>query len=183
MINFERSRSYNKYGIIAKLVDVDDAQIILNIRTNERRNQHVSAVSGLLDDQINWIQAYKKREEESKEFYFLIGDSTGWYGTTRIYNFSEDKFETGSWIFAEEAPDGMAVKGDIIGREYAFEYLGFKICEFEVRKLNTKVIRYHKSYKPVLVGEDELNYYFELNKDNFYKHSRNLLKVFGYGDE
>jgi hypothetical protein len=83
----------------------------------------------------------------------------------------------GSWVFLDESPAGIAIKGDIATREIAFEQLGFGTCKFDVRKENKTVLKYHYGYKPLLVAEDELNFYFELNKQDFYKQRDKLIKI------
>lgn len=170
-----------KYGISMRLAEESDASFILTLRLNVNRSKYLSTVSSDLHKQEEWLREYKIREKEGKEYYFIIEVDGVAYGTTRIYKITENSFETGSWIFSEDAPQGVAVKGDILGREFAFEILKKDVCTFEVRKINENVIRYHKGYKPDIVGEDDLNFYFQLSKDAFYLHSQKLLKIHGYG--
>jgi hypothetical protein len=174
--------SLKKYNAILKLVTLEDAAFILSLRTNTNLNKYLSIVTNDLEQQIKWLKQYKERELKGEEYYFLVGDETeNFYGTTRLYHFENEKFVTGSWIFGSDTPFGLAIKGDIIGREIAFENFGFTTCLFDVRKDNAKVLKYHKGFFPDLIGEDELNFYFELSKENFYTHKNKLLKLLGYG--
>jgi hypothetical protein len=166
-----------KYNITMQLVEEQDAQFIVDLRTDER-NRHISKTDPDTSKQVEWIKRYKIREETKVEYYFIVKDSNGIpWGTTRLYNFEENKFEVGSWVFLINAPNHIAIKSDILAREIAFETLGFDICKFEVRKDNKKVLRYHHGYKPNVVAEDDLNFYFELDKLSFYKHRDKLLKL------
>lgn len=172
-----------KYGLFIRLVNETDASFILKLRTNSTRNQYIHSINNDIELQVQWLRNYKEREKMVKEFYFLVcNEHLVPQGTTRIYNFSDDTFETGSWVFMSDVPFGMAILGDIIGREVAFENLGFSKCKFEVRKANKSVLNYHYKYEPKLVGEDDLNFYFELDKERFYYYSNKLLKVLGYAN-
>jgi RimJ/RimL family protein N-acetyltransferase len=167
-----------KYDLRMRLVEESDAEFILSLRTDESLNQFLSKTSTSLSAQIDWIRNYKIREEAGNEYYFIAIDENGRrIGTTRLYNFEDDCFETGSWIFSKDAPYGASIKADVIGREYGFERLKVNFCKFEVRKKNLNVVRYHKAYKPDLVGEDELNYYFKIDKSKFSMHSQKLIKL------
>jgi len=173
-MNFE----IKKYNIKLRLVDISDASFILKLRGNEKLSQFLSRTSKKLADQERWIQEYKIREAQKLEYYFIAIDEEGnRLGTTRIYNIEANSFETGSWLFSEDAPSGVAIKSDIIGREFGFENLGLDFCKFEVRKANVKVLRYHYRYSPEVIGEDELNYYFRISRQNFRFHSNKLLKI------
>jgi hypothetical protein len=166
-----------KYNIVLELVTEEDAQFIIDLRSG-RRSTHISYTEPDVLKQISWIKQYKIREQNNLEYYFIVKDLDGnKWGTTRLYNFSNDNFEVGSWVFLDDSPAGIAIKGDIATREIAFEQLGFNTCKFDVRKENKTVLKYHYGYKPLLVGEDELNFYFELNKQDFYKQRDKLIKI------
>lgn len=166
-----------KYNIVLELVTEKDAQFIIGLRSG-KRSTHISYTEPDILKQISWIKQYKIREQNNLEYYFIVKDLDGKkWGTTRLYNFNNDKFEVGSWVFLEDSPVGIAIKGDIITREIAFEQLGFESCKFDVRKENKTVLKYHCGYKPLLVAEDGLNFYFELNKQDFYKQRDKLIKI------
>lgn len=173
-----------RYDTFVRLVTIEDAEFILSLRLNPDRNKYLSSVSNNIEAQRSWLKEYKIRESKGEEYYFLVGDVFGkLYGTTRLYHFQKNKFVIGSWIFNEEAPDGLAIKGDIICREIAFDILGFKKCLFDVRKENIKVLKYHKGWNPTLIDEDGLNYYYELSCEKFNMRKSKILKLFGYGVE
>jgi len=172
-----------KYGIILRLVEVDDAEFILKLRTDPKLNKYISYTSPDLNDQIQWIEFYKIKEKEGLEYYFIAEDEKGnRYGTIRLYNREKNSFEIGSWLFAHNSPLGMAVKAHIIGYEIGFEVFNAEYCKFEIRKENTAVLRYVEIYKPQIVEADELNVYFQLTKENFYKN-KNRIAVFSSGNK
>ena len=49
--------------------------------------------------------------------------------------------------------------------EFAFTTLGFNSSEFEVNKNNGKVVSYHKKSGAQIIREDDVNYYFRVNKE------------------
>lgn len=168
----------SKYGIVLRLVEIADAEFIFRLRNNSDLNKFISYTSPDLKDQIKWIQEYKIREKTGHEYYFIAQDQIGnKYGTIRLYDLDEKSFEIGSWLFNYNSPIGMAVKAHFIGFETGFEVLKAKYCRFEIRKENTAVLRYMQDFETSLVGEDDLNFYFTLSKENFYKR-RAQLSIF-----
>jgi acetyltransferase-like isoleucine patch superfamily enzyme len=159
-----------KYGIILRLVEVEDAEFILRLRTDAKLSRYISRTEPDIDVQVRWIEQYKSREEAGQEYYYIAEDQNGnRFGTIRIYNFNENSFEIGSWLFLPNSPLGMAVKAQFIGFETGFDILNAEYCRLEVRKKNTSVLRYFQEFEKVLVREDELNYYFTLTRVNFLK--------------
>ena len=168
----------NRYGIILRLVEEEDAEFIFELRNNSGLNQFISYTSPKLIDQIRWIKEYKVREEAGQEYYFVTQDQQGnKYGTIRLYNLDEKSFEIGSWLFNNNSPIGMAVKAHFIGFETGFEVLNAEYCRFEIRKKNQGVLRYMHDFETTLINEDDLNYYYTLTKESFYKR-RSQLSIF-----
>lgn len=168
----------NRYGIILRLVEEEDAEFIFELRNNSGLNKFISYTSPNLTDQYKWIQEYKSREKAGLEYYFIAQDQSGIkYGTIRLYNFDDKSFEIGSWLFHANSPIGMAVKAHFIGFETGFEVLKAEYCRFEIRKKNKGVLRYMNDFEKTLVNEDDLNYYYTLTKESFYKR-RSQLSIF-----
>ena len=171
-----------KYGIYFRLAEVKDASFILSLRINPKLNQYISPTKNDIDTQIQWIEKYKEREANKKEFYFVCEDKNKLkYGLIRIYNLNKNSFEEGSWLFAENTPEGMSIKADILCKEFGFEKLSLNYCRFEIRKKNKKVNRYHRLFNPILVREDKDNYYYILSKESFYSEKEKLLHLMQYG--
>ncbi len=166
-----------KYGIQLKLVDIEDAGFIMQLRNNTSLNSFISPTSTQLKDQVNWIKEYKKREKAKLEYYFITIINGKKLGTTRLSELDTQSFELGSWVFLRESPAGAAVKADILTKEIGFETLGFDYCKFNVRKANKTVLKYHQHYQPSIVKEDDLDLYFQLSVSNFNTHKTKFLKL------
>jgi acetyltransferase-like isoleucine patch superfamily enzyme/RimJ/RimL family protein N-acetyltransferase len=168
----------NKYGIFLRLVEIEDAEFILKLRNNPDLNKFISPTSSSLVEQSRWIQNYKINERKGLEYYFIVSDQLGnKYGTIRLYNWDGESFEIGSWLFLKNSPLGMAVKAHILGYEIGFEKFNTELCRFEIRKENKNVLKYVEFFKPEITKIDEINVYFKLSKENFYKR-KNKLSIF-----
>ena len=76
-----------------RLVEIEDAEFILNLRLDQTKSRYISKVENDLTKQINWLKDYKKRESEKKEYYFIIEDKVHEkYGVVRLYDFIDDSF-------------------------------------------------------------------------------------------
>jgi hypothetical protein len=158
-----------RYGLQVRLVNESDAEFILSLRTDSRLGRYISNTSSDIEQQRQWIRAYEQRKENGIEYYFIIQLQGKPIGTFRLYNIEGDKFVSGSWVFSPDSPVGASILGDIICREIAFDDLGLKRDIGDVRKDNKLVLRYNMSYEPIITGEDDLNIYLEISKQNFDK--------------
>lgn len=165
---FEKNQVISESGIKMRLIEKTDSEFVLKLRTDERLRQFISFTSPNIEDQINWINQYKKREAAGKELYYLYEDSnqTPW-GTIRLYNFENERFTIGSWVCFPGNHDHIAVKAWLLAVELGFEKLNFKECMVDVRKKNIYVLYYLKLFKPTLIKADDLDYYFIFDKESF----------------
>lgn len=148
-----------------RLVEERDAEFILNLRLDEKYNNFLSKVEDDIEAQRKWIQKYKAEECEGKQYYFIIERNDGVScGTVRIYDIRDDSFCWGSWILNHEKTRYAAIESALLVYKYGFEVLGFAKSHFDVMKMNTKVIDFHKKFGAKVVGEDSENYYFEITK-------------------
>jgi hypothetical protein len=172
----------NKFGFIYKLVTIEDAEFIVKLRTHPSLSRHLSSTSNSIEDQIEWIRKYKERESQGLEFYILCSDvaTNRKLGLNRIYNIFDNEFEIGSWLYEPDQEVSTSILGDIFARSFAFDIFNFTSCVFSVRKENKSVLRYHLSYKPQVINEDEQNLYFRLKRENFELHKNKLLKILGH---
>jgi hypothetical protein len=162
-------------GITLRLVEKSDSKFVLDLRNDKKLGQNISFTSPDIDDQINWIEEYKKREISKEEFYFIFEDSSHQpWGTVRLYNLTSDSFTIGSWICKEGNKDKIAIKAWLKIVEFGFNELNYKTCLFDIRKKNFSVLYFAYLFQPKCINENELDYYFSLDKGTFYK---NLEKV------
>jgi len=152
-------------SIFLREVSADDADFIIGLRTDPAKSKHISSTSNDVDRQKSFILKYS---ESLTEFYFIICDWE-WrrLGTIRIYDIQEDSFCWGSWIVSKYAPKIVAIESVLIIYDFAFFSLHYKKSHFDVRKENKSVIDFHKRFGASIVGEDDLNYYFQYNIETY----------------
>lgn len=167
---------------VFRLVDVDDAEFILSLRTDENLSKFLSKTKNDIHEQQKWIKKYKEREKQGQEYYIICVDESKneKLGLYRIYNLSEKGFETGSWLFKSKTNSNISVFTDLFLRNIFFSKFGYEHCFFEVIKGNDKVLKYHMMFRPMLIEEDGKRLYFKLSRENFEKHKNKLIKIMGY---
>lgn len=165
-----------KYGITLRFIEIADAEFVVNLRNDASKGRFISATSTDVSVQENWISNYKERELDKKEYYFIAVDSEGtMFSTYRVYDITVDSVEIGSWVSKPGYSVGMnSIKVDLIVKEFVFDNLGFDILRFTVNKGNSSVLKYHKLFKPTIVSVDDENFYYHLNKDDYYQQ-RNIF--------
>ena len=158
------------YGknINMRTVTIEDAEFIYNMRQNQNKTKYLSKVTGTVESQKEWIKSYKQREEEKKEFYFVIeSKDKEKLGLVRMYDFQDESFCWGSWLIKEDAPKSTAIESALQIYEFGFYNLGFEKSHFDVRKGNDKVISFHQRFGAKIVDEDELDYFFNFEKSDY----------------
>ena len=158
------------YGknINMRTVTTEDAEFIYNMRQNQNKTKYLSKVTGTVESQKEWIKNYKQREEEKKEFYFVIeSKDKRKLGLVRMYDFQDNSFCWGSWLIKEDAPITTAIESALQIYEFGFYSLGFEKSHFDVRKGNDKVIAFHQRFGAKIVDEDELDYFFNFEKSDY----------------
>lgn len=157
-----------------------DAEFIYNLRINPKFNTHLSIVSGDVKNQVEWLEAYKKREQAGTEYYFIIERKTPELpiGVVRVYDFAGDResFSWGSWILNDDKTNSSAIESALIIYDFGFRVLGFRSCHFDVRKGNEKVISFHEKCGAFRVGEDEQNIYYNITPETYITFSQNYAK-------
>jgi len=136
----------------------DDAAFINALRTDEEKSRHLSAVSGLLDDQRAWLRQYRQAVDQA---YFVIEDLHGAaLGTVRLYDARLDCFCWGSWILVAGAPPSAAIESALMVYAYALDVLGFSGAHFQVQRANERVWGFHERFGAQRVAEvdDEYRY-------------------------
>lgn len=168
----------DKYGIKLVAVEAEDAAFIIEARTDPKKSRFISETDTDLDSQINWINEYKKRESIGEEYYFIGIDESGErFGTYRIYNIKNGIPVIGSWVTKPGYNKAQnSIKMDIIMKEFVFEVLKFSVLNFDVRKNNKSVLRYHKMFDPTIVQETEIDVFFLLQKEDFYMNRNKFFK-------
>lgn len=169
----------NRYpDINFRLVKMDDADFIWELRNHDYKSRHLHAVGATIEEQKQWLSEYKEKEKRGEEYYFVISDvHNNRQGLFRIYNIKSDSAEVGSWIFKEDAPNFIAVRAELMLKEFAFNELGKKNLFFDTRKKNKRIYTYSKMQLSEVIDEDDKNYYFRLKKEDFAKGKEKVKEV------
>lgn len=154
-------------NIILRDVEVADAEYVLSLRTNQKKSLYLHPTANDIEKQRQYIRRYKTLDNE---WYFIIESLSGKpLGTVRIYDIleKEKSFCWGSWLIDDSADITAAMESAILVYKFGFEILGFHRSHFDVRKENSKVIRFHKTLGAKQTYEDEDNYYFIFSGENY----------------
>ena len=156
-------------------VTVDDADFILSLRCNENKSRFLHKTEYNLENQVAYIKNYF---EIPDEWYFIIENKKGErIGTYRIYDVQGDSFCIGSWLMIDGVSPAESFESDWILRMYGFDVLGFKRIHFDVRKGNKKVIAYHKMVGARITGETELDWLWEITREEYVAKAKLLLEA------
>jgi len=154
-------------------VTTDDAEFILSLRCDEKKSKYLHKTEYNVEKQISYIKRYFNIPDE---WYFIILNKKGErIGTYRIYDVKGDSFCIGSWLMVDGVSPAESFESDYIIRMYGFDVLGFNKIHFDVRKENKKVIRYHKMMGARIVGETELDWLWEITKEEYLTEAIPLL--------
>jgi RimJ/RimL family protein N-acetyltransferase len=139
---------------------VDDAGVILGLRTDELKSRHLSRTSGALADQQAWLAGYGQRDGEA---YFVIESLAGEkLGTVRLYDAQGDSFCWGSWILSDAAPSSAAIESALMVYAYALDTLGFTNAHFQVNLANERVCAFHERFGAQRVSQDDVEIEYTL---------------------
>jgi len=169
--------SAERYGLTVRLVNNDDANYILNLRTNKELTKFIHQTDNDIEKHLQWMNKYKKREKEGRDYYFIYFKDDKPVGVNRIYNIYEYYGTIGSWICSPTNDTETSMATYFFMLDILFEYLMLDLSIFDVRKKNTHVWKLHKMAGAINVGESELDYYFIINKENYYSKRNNLLSI------
>ena len=168
----------NSLGLSVRLVDERDVDYILSLRTNKTLSRFIHQTDNNRELQIEWIRNYKKRETEGREYYFIYLKDGKPVGLNRIYNIFEYYGTIGSWICNPDNEVEVSLKTYILMFDLLFEHIKLDITLFDVRKENKHVWKLHKMLGAMSVGESDIDYYFTLNKDTYYKNREKIISLY-----
>lgn len=135
--------SLNKYGLNVRLINKNDADFILSLRANPEKTRHMVTLDYDIKSQEEWIEKYKKREDQGLDYYFIYSKNKSKpIGVNRISHI-DPKTKTAklsSWI-AIKGLKYEAIKMHVIKNEIAFNILGLSSSYGEVHKKNIRAIR------------------------------------------
>jgi RimJ/RimL family protein N-acetyltransferase len=151
-----------------RMADISDSEFILQLRMDQERNRFLSPVKNDLSLQTEWMKAYKEREKQQLEYYFIIIDSAEIpLGTVRLYDFRDSSFSWGSWLIKADSPLTTALESALLVYEFAFYHLGFNATHFEVMRGNVKVRAFHERFGAKVIESDDTTDFFVLSKAGY----------------
>ncbi len=132
-------------NLVLRLIEPSDAAYVHGLRTDPVLSRHLSPVQGGVEDQRNWITAYKAREAAGLEYYFIITRHDGTpCGTVRIYGLEDDSFTWGSWILDANKPPKAALESAILSFGVGFDQLDRSTAKVDVRVANTHAAAFYR---------------------------------------
>lgn len=168
------------YGLTVRLVKEEDADFILQLRTDPEKSKFIHHTDSDIAKHLEWFKKYKIRESEGRDYYFIYLKDGKPVGVNRIYNIHEYYGTPGSWICSKDNDLETTMATSILLREIAFNKLGLDLMIFDVRKGNKKVWRMHKMWGSLQIGESEIDYFFSLSKESFLRTLPKMKEMFNF---
>jgi len=168
-----------KYGLQVRFVNEDDAEYIVNLRTNGKLGRFLSVIQNDVEAQKQWIRAYKTREEQGLEYYFYYSQNGTPVGVNRIYNIKNKTATAGSWICTPDLPIELPFLTLVIIREIFFETLQLETDIFDIRKANKKIIRMHNMMGAHFMYENDIDVFHYMTNEDFKKNKAKFLGYLG----
>lgn len=156
-------------------VELDDATFILSLRTDEKKSRYLNKTENDLQKQIDYLKRYKTLDNE---WYFIIENKKHEpLGTVRLYNYNPPCYTGGSWLMKEGVQPEETLEGDLLFKKFAFEIMQLEKSCFDVRKKNKKVVRYHQMWGATITGENDVDYFMELTKENYLNKKKTIYSL------
>jgi RimJ/RimL family protein N-acetyltransferase len=149
--------------LIFRDATVEDAALILNLRTDEKKGRFLSATSDSLEVQQAWLRAYAVSTGQA---YFIIEREGQAIGTVRLYDPRGKSFCWGSWIIADGQPASVAMESALMVYAYALDCLGYEQAHFDVRAANEKVWKFHERFGAKRLRQVGDDFFYELSMDS-----------------
>ena len=151
-----------------RLVQPEDAPYIHGLRTDPTYNGHLSTVTGKVEDQRGWIEAYKTREAVGAEYYFVIERKDGVRcGVVRLYDITRDQFTWGSWILDQNKPRKAVLESAVLSFGVGFNTLGIHTANVDVRVENTHAEAFYRRLGMTEVRRTEQEIFFVYSRAQF----------------
>ena len=151
-----------------RLVLPEDAAYIHGLRTNQSYNEHLSAVTGSVEDQHRWIIDYKEREASGSEYYFIVERKDGVRcGLVRLYDIKGGQFNWGSWILDHNKPRKAALESALLSFGFGFEAIGLTAANVEVQVNNTRAEAFYRRLGMTETHRTEQEIFFSFSRLQF----------------
>ena len=166
-----------KYGIDVRLVQESDTPFILSLRSDKWLTRFIHPTDNDEQKQRQWIREYKKREAVGREYYFIYSKNGEPFGLNRIYNIQGKVCTGGSWLCKPGTDMALSIPIALILRDIMFDILKLQEDNFDVRKGNKKVIKYHLLSGSIITGETDLDILFRTTPESHVLGKNKILKL------
>ena len=151
-----------------RLIRSEDADYVHGLRTAPSYNWHLSGVRGTAEDQPRWIAAYKSREAQLRELYYVIERKDGMRcGLVRLYDISADSFIWGRWILDHNKTAKAAQESAVLSFGVGFDGLSLSQALVDVRISNSQALAIDQRPGMDELRRDERDIYFTYPRSRF----------------
>lgn len=170
--------TYNKYGIEVRLADLGDSLFILSLRRS-KRGQILHSTNSDLEQQIEWMKEYKKREKKGEEYYLIYSYEGKPFGVNRIIeiDYNKKSCEGGSWLCSEDTPFERAFATLVIVNEIKFEIIGVDYSLGYTAKKNKQIQKLGKLLGWEVTGETEKEIFYRCDKGPYLNGVEKIKKI------
>lgn len=111
------------------------------------------------------------------DYYFIYEKDKEPIGVNRLYNVKINHATAGSWICKPGIDEILPIYTIVLLRDIMFEILELEVDKFEVRKGNKKDQKCHELFGAQKYEEDLENIFYELTKEEYFKHRDKVLTL------
>ena len=167
----------SKYGINARLVQEKDAAFIISLRTDSDLSQHIHITSSSIDDQINWIKEYKKRENEGRDYYFIYEKDGKAIGVNRLSEINVNTGVTGSAICPKTNSPIDTLATIVLLYDIVFEILNLDYVTFATDNDNSHALRINYALGAEVVSDNGKEKLFHFDKEQYLSVRSKLIRI------
>lgn len=155
-------------NLTLRLIQPEDAAYVHASRSDPAYNRYLSEVRGTIEDQYRWIEAYKAREANLRELYYVIERKDGTRcGLVRLYDISADSFTWGSWILDHNKTQKAALESAVLSFGVGFDLLGLPTANVDVRIGNEKAVAFYQRLRMTELRRDGQDIFFCYPRSQF----------------
>ena len=161
-------------------VNINDADYILKLRTEEREDNHLMLTQNSIEKQKEYLTNYKKRFELQEEIYFKVFDVAknqfkGFVRLTEIQ--SKTSFGWESAVLEKSSSPNLFIDLMLMIFNIGFDYLDRDVCgPWKVKKGFKKMMKIHEIIGMTEILNENEDFYELIVRKNKYKEKANYFK-------
>ena len=162
-----------------RLIRPDDAEYVVELRSDPRYNRYLSPVTHTVAAQRRWIEKYQVRERERSELYYVIErrDDGRRCGLVRLYDIIPGSFTWGSWIIDQNKPPKAALESALLSFGIGFEMLDLPVALVDVRLANAKAISFYRRLGMEELRQSPTDIFFQYSRKHYRDSAERLYAV------